>query len=66
MDYYDSLNNNKIFAGVIILIMNICSRYATLELSKSQEYYVKYILVNSCLYLPSYGWVHETLLYLLH
>ena len=43
MDYYNSLNNNKIFAGVIILIMNICSRYATLELSKSQEYYVKYI-----------------------
>ena len=43
MDYYDSLNNNKIFAGVIILIMNICSRYATLELSKSQEYYVKHI-----------------------
>jgi hypothetical protein len=43
MDYYDSLNNNKIFAGVIILIMNICSRYATLELSKSQEYYVKYV-----------------------
>lgn len=43
MDYYNSLNNNKIFAGVIILIMNICSRYATLELSKSQEYYVKYV-----------------------
>ena len=43
MDYYNSLNNNKIFAGVVILIMNICSRYATLELSKSQEYYVKYI-----------------------
>jgi len=43
MDYYNSLNDNKIFAGVIILIMNICSRYATLELSKSQEYYVKYI-----------------------
>jgi hypothetical protein len=43
MDYYNSLNNNKIFAGVIILIMNISSRYATLELSKSQEYYVKYI-----------------------
>jgi len=43
MDYYNSLNNNKIFAGVIILIMNISSRYVTLELSKSQEYYVKYI-----------------------
>jgi hypothetical protein len=43
MDYYDSLNNNKIFAGVIILIMNICSRYATLELSQSQEYYIKYV-----------------------
>lgn len=43
MYYYDSLNNNKIFAGVIILIMNICSRYATLELSQSQEYYIKYV-----------------------
>jgi len=43
LDYYHSLNNNKIFAGFIILIMNICTRYATLELSKSQEYYVKYI-----------------------
>jgi hypothetical protein len=43
LDYYHSVNNNKIFAGLIILIMNICTRYATLELSNSQEYYVKYI-----------------------
>lgn len=43
MEYYHSINNNKIFAGIIILIMNICTRYATLELSKSQEYYVRCI-----------------------
>jgi len=56
LDYYHSVNNNKIFAGLIILIMNICTRYATLELSNSQEYYVKYIFGNNCFYLQSYGW----------
>jgi len=43
LDYYRALNENKVFAGFIILILNISTRYATLELSKSQEYYVKYI-----------------------
>ena len=47
MDSYNiihSLNNSKFFAGIIMLIMNIGSKYITLELSKSQEDYVKYTL----------------------
>ncbi len=38
------LNDNKFFAGVIMLIMNIGSKYITVELSKSQENYIKYSL----------------------
>lgn len=38
------LNDNKIFAGVIMLIMNIGSKYINIELSKSQENYIKYSL----------------------
>jgi hypothetical protein len=38
------LNDNKFFAGIIMLIMNIGSKYITVELSKSQENYIKYSL----------------------
>jgi hypothetical protein len=38
------LNDNKFFAGVIMLIMNIGSKYITVDLSKSQENYIKYSL----------------------
>jgi hypothetical protein len=39
-----SLNDSKFFAGVIMLIMNIGSKYAVIELSKTQEAYLKYSL----------------------
>lgn len=39
-----ALNNSKFFAGIIMLIMNIGSKHISLELSKSQEDYVKYTL----------------------
>jgi hypothetical protein len=38
------LNNSKFFAGIIMLIMNIGSKYVTLQLSESQEDYIKYTL----------------------
>jgi hypothetical protein len=38
------LNDNKFFAGVIMLIMNIGSKYVSIELSKTQENYIKYSL----------------------
>ena len=36
-----SLNNSKFFAGLMILIVNIGSRYVTFKFSKSQEEYIK-------------------------
>jgi hypothetical protein len=38
------LNDNKFFAGVIMLIMNIGSKHVSIELSKTQENYIKYSL----------------------
>jgi hypothetical protein len=39
-----SLNDSKFFAGVVMLIMNIGSKYAIIELSRTQESYLKYSL----------------------
>ena len=39
-----TLNDNKFFAGIIMLTMNIGSKYISIELSKTQENYIKYSL----------------------
>jgi hypothetical protein len=39
-----SLNDSKFFAGIVMLIMNIGSKYAIIELSHTQESYMKYTL----------------------
>ena len=44
LEHIYSLNNSKFFAGFIMLIMNIGSKYVTIELSSSQESYLKYTL----------------------
>jgi len=38
------LNDSKFFAGLIILTMNIGSKYISVELSKTQENYIRYSL----------------------
>ena len=35
-----SLNNSKFFSGLIMLLMNIGSKYITIELSKTQSQYL--------------------------
>ena len=42
--YLNSLNNSKFFAGLVMIMMNIGSKYITIELSDSQESYLKYTL----------------------
>lgn len=37
-----SLNNSKIFAGVMIILLNIASKFAHFKLSKSMEAYLKF------------------------
>lgn len=44
MENIAQLNTSKFFTGVIIITLNIGSKYITLELSKTQEEYVKYTL----------------------
>ena len=39
--YLGYLNNSKFFAGVVMIMLNIGSKYITIELSKSQEEYLK-------------------------
>lgn len=36
-----SLNNSKYFAGLLMIIMNVFSKYVTIELSKTQESYIR-------------------------
>jgi hypothetical protein len=43
-EFLNVLNDNKYFAGIVMLIMNIGSKYITIELSKTQEAYFRYTL----------------------
>jgi len=38
--YTSSLDNSKYFAGIVMIILNIGSKYITIKLSKSQESYL--------------------------
>lgn len=44
-----SLNNSKLFAGIIMLMMNIGSRYIQVKFSKSQEAFMKNYIVREVL-----------------
>ena len=39
--YLSRLNNSKFFAGLVMIMLNIGSKYVTIELSKSQEEYLR-------------------------
>jgi hypothetical protein len=41
-NYVNSLNNSKLFAGLMIIVLNVASRFVTVKLSKSMESYLKY------------------------
>jgi len=41
LSYLGYLNNSKFFAGLVMIMLNIGSKYITIELSKSQEQYLK-------------------------
>lgn len=43
------MNSSKIFAGLIVITINIASRFVTIKLSKSVENYLKYTLSRDVL-----------------
>ena len=48
-NHVDYLNTNKFFAGIIMITLNIGSRFVTLELSKSSEQFVKWSVTRQLL-----------------
>jgi hypothetical protein len=49
MDVYkkiNSLNQSKIFAGILMILMNLGSKYIALELSESQEEFLSNIVIR--------------------
>jgi hypothetical protein len=41
-DYTKNINDSKIFAGLVILTLNISSKFVTVPLSKTMESYIKH------------------------
>ena len=47
--YVSELNNSALFAGLVMLIMNVGSKYVQINLSESTEEYLKHILKKEIL-----------------
>lgn len=45
----DKLNNSKYFLGVMMIMLNIGSKYVTVKLSKSQEAYLRNYIIRELL-----------------
>ena len=39
--YLDKINNSKLFAGIVMILLNIGSRYVKIDISKAQEQYLR-------------------------
>jgi len=44
-----NLNQSKVFAGVVIIVLNISSKFVNIQLSKSMEAYLKYTFSRNIL-----------------
>jgi len=48
-DNITALNNSKIFAGLMIILLNISSKFVTVKLSKTMESYLKHTFSRNIL-----------------
>ena len=48
-DHVMYLNNSKFFAGIIMILLNIGSKFITIQFSKSTEEYMKYTVTKQLL-----------------
>jgi len=48
-DHVSALNNSKLFAGLMIILLNISSKFVTIRLSKTVESYLKYTFSRNIL-----------------
>ena len=61
--YILRLNSSKFFAGIVMLMLNIGSKFITIQLSKSQEAYMKYTLSRQLL-IFSIAWIGSRDIYI--
>ena len=61
--YILRLNSSKFFAGIVMLMLNIGSKFITLQLSKSQETYMKFTLSRQLL-IFSVAWMGSRDIYI--
>ena len=54
--YLGSLNNSKLFAGLIMIILNIGSKYINIKLTKAQEKYLRNNVAKQVL-IFAIGWM---------
>ena len=47
--YYKSLNNSKLLSGLAMIILNIFSKYVELNISKTQETYIRNAITREIL-----------------
>ena len=47
--YYKSLNNSKLLSGLAMIILNIFSKYVELNISKTQESYIRNAITREIL-----------------
>lgn len=43
------LNNSKLFAGLVMIVLNIGSKYITIKLTKAQEAFLKHVIAREFL-----------------
>lgn len=48
-DHVNALNNSKFFAGLMIILLNISSKFVTVRLSKTMESYLKHTFSRNIL-----------------
>ena len=48
-NHVNSINQSKIFAGIVILVLNISSKFVTIKLGKTMESYLKYTFSRNVL-----------------
>ena len=48
-DVLNSLNSSKYFTGIMMILLNICSRFVEIRLSDSMESFIKYNIARELL-----------------
>jgi hypothetical protein len=61
-----ALNDSKVFAGIIMILVNIGSKYITVKLSKSQEAYIRnYVAREILIFAACWMGTHDIVMSLL-